>query len=468
MNHRKLRICLPLGLAIAFALMANTFGGTDSKDRVSGIPTYEQLIRQPLSLGEALNIASEQNALIRAARSDVEARYGIAIQVRSIVLPKALSEVAYQVSQDSLIETNEDSTVGPLINNQAWSADVRIVQSIYEGGRILSALRQDKLIREQAMLDFQTTVADVLLQVRIAYDDAQLAALEIGLRQQSYDLLGSLAGKIHTQLNVGLVSEFEDLRANVEQANAATPLALARQDYVIAKQHLLQLMGYDEPPEAANSVPLRLSTPLRSPAYDGDLAAALAVAETQRSDLASFLVAQKLGDEAIVVAKSGYKPSVQLFAGYQALSRVNSRDPGDPVNGGIAGMQFRWAIFDGLLTAGKVQEARARRDQIGHNTDDFRRRVYLDVRTAWERMKQARVILEVQGGNVKAAGRTIELAETRFNTGSGTQVETLSAQTAMTDARDFYATALRNYSVAYSQLLRATGEDMSITQPRRR
>jgi len=38
----------------------------------------------------------------------------------------------------------------------------------------------------------------------------------------------------------------------------------------------------------------------------------------------------------------------------------------------------------------------------------------------------------------------------------------------MTDARDFYATALRNYSVAYSQLLRATGEDMSVTQPNRR
>jgi outer membrane protein len=465
MKGRTLRTCLPI--ATGFALLASAFAGTDSKDRVSGIPTFEQLLREPLSLGQALNIASEQNALILAAKSDVEARYGIAVQVRSIVLPKALSEVAYQAVQDSLIEANEDSTVGPIVNNQAWSADVRVVQSIYEGGRMLSALRQDKLIREQAMLDFQTTVADVLLQVRIAYDDAQLAALQIGLRQQSYDLLGSLAGKIHTQLNVGLVSEFEDLRANVEQANAATPLATARLDYVIAKQHL-QLMGYDEPHDAANNLPLRLSTPLRSPAYSADLSGALAIAETQRSDLASLVVGQKLGDEAIVVAKAGYKPSVQLFAGYEALSRVNSRNPGDPVNGGIAGMQFRWAIFDGLLTAGRVQEAAARRDQLGHNTDDFRRRVYLDVRTAWERMKQARVILEVQGGNVTAAGRTIELAETRFNTGSGTQVETLSAQTAMTDAKDFYATALRNYSVAYSQLLRATGEDMSITQPHRR
>jgi outer membrane protein TolC len=196
------------------------------------------------------------------------------------------------------------------------------------------------------------------------------------------------------------------------------------------------------------------------------LAKALAIAEEQRTDLGSLVVAQKLGDEAIVVAKSGYKPSVRVFAGYDALSRVNARDPSDPVHGGLAGLVFSWAIFDGLLTAGKVQEARARRDQIGHNTDDFRRRVGLEVRTAWERMRQARVILEVQASNVAAGGRTTELAETRFTTGSGTQVEVLSAQTALTDARDFYAEALRNYSVAYSQLLRATGEDMSITRSR--
>ena len=438
--------------------------GTNGKETVVGPSSFEEMVRRPLSLGEALNIAATQNSIILAAKSDVEARFGIAVQVRSIVLPKVLAEVAYSVTQDSLIEANENSEVGPIVNNQAFSSDVRIVQSIFEGGRLLSALRQDKLIRERAMLDFRTTVADVLLQVRVAYDDAQLAALQIQLREQSVGLLGSIVGKIKDQLAVGMVSEFEDIRARVEAANAATPLALARQDYVIAKQRLVQLMGYDEPPTAVNNLPLRLSTPLRSPAYEGNLASALTVANEQRTELSSLALAQKLGDEAIVTARAGYFPAVRAFAGYDALSRAQSRDLSDPLTGGLAGVQLSWAIFDGFLTAGRVQEARGRRDEVAHNTDDFRRRVGLEVRTAWERMKQARVILEVQGGNVTAASRTIELADMRFNTGSGSQVETLSAQTAMTDARDFYATALRNYSVAYSELLRATGEDMSVTR----
>jgi outer membrane protein len=463
MKRTTLRVSFALAVGLAFAQHLPA-GTTYEKEIVTGPPPFEEMVRRPLSLGEALNIAATRNATILAAKSDVEARYGIAIQVRAIVLPKALAQVAYSVSQDSLIEANENSTIGPVVNNQIWSSDVRLVQSIYEGGRMLSALRQTKLIREQAMLDFRTTVADVLLQVRIAYDDAQLAALQIRLRQQSFNLLGSLSEKVAEQLAVGLVSEFEDLRAKVEQANAATPLALARQDLVIAQQRLVLLMGYDEPMTAANNLSLQLTTPLRSPAYAGELAAALAVAEEQRPELASLAVAQKLGDEAIVVAKSGYFPSVQVFAGYGALSRAQSRDPGDPVHGALTGVQLSWALFDGQLTAGRVMEARARRDQIGHNTDDFRRRVGLEVRTAWERMRQARVILQTQSGNVAAAGRTIELAETRFSTGSGTQVEILSAQTALTDARDFYATALRNYSVAYSELLRATGEDMQINR----
>ena len=74
--------------------------------------------------------------------------------------------------------------------------------------------------------------------------------------------------------------------------------------------------------------------------------------------------------------------------------------------------------------------------------------------------RRAENILNIQGTNIESAIKAEDLAKTRLFTGIGSQVEILSAQTALTDARDFYAVALRNYSVAYSELLRATGEDM--------
>jgi len=36
----------------------------------------------------------------------------------------------------------------PMVNNQDWIGEIRIVQSLYEGGRLLSAVRSSRLIRE--------------------------------------------------------------------------------------------------------------------------------------------------------------------------------------------------------------------------------------------------------------------------------------------------------------------------------
>jgi len=478
MRHVLLRAIAFIIFTFSLVLFADG-GGTERNRGVPayGVPSFRELLRRPLSLLEAVNIAAAQNAVIRAAQKQVEAQYGVAIQVRAIVLPKLVESANYTYLQDSLIERSKIPTVtlsiprlgiertlgggeGPLLNNQEWTNDIRVVQSIYEGGRMISALRQTKLIREQALLDFQTAVEDVLLQVRVTYDDAQLAAAQIKLREQEVDLLESILDKVREQAKVGVVSDFAQVRAEVEVNNARSPLATARQDYVIAKQHLLQLMGYDVPIPSANDVALDLSTPLRALKYDQDLPTALVTAEQQRTELASIYVSGKLADEAIVVAKAGNKPSIQAFAAYDAFSRVQSRDPSDPLDGGLVGGQVTWPIFDGFLTRGRVMEAVAKRGQVAHNTDELSRQITLQVRTSWARLVEQRNIINIQSSNVDAGVRTVDLAQTRYFTGIGSEVELLDAQRALTDARIFYAFALRDYSVAYSQMLRATGEDL--------
>src|SRR6516162_2189184 len=478
MNHVLLR-AIAFGV-LTFALVLFADGGGVERNRGVpryAVPSYRELLRRPLSLLEAVNIAVAQNAVIRAAQKEVEARYGVAIQVRAIVLPKLVESASYVYHSDSLIERTEvpsfrllipqlgiDRTIGgglgPLTNNQVWNNDIRVIQSVYEGGRLMSALRQTKLIREQALLDFQTAVSDVLLQVRVTYDDAQLAAGQIKLREQEVALLESILDKVSEQAKVGVVSDFAKVRAEVEINNARSPLATARQDFVIAKQHLLQLMGYDVPIPSANDVTLDLSTPLQALKYEQDLPAALVTAARQRSELASIYLVGKLADEAIIVAKAGNKPSIQAFAAYDAFSRVQSRDPGDPLNGGLVGGQVTWPIFDGFLTRGRVMEAVAKRGQVAHNTDELSRQITLQVRTAWARLVEQRNIVDIQSSNVDAGVRTVDLAQTRYFTGIGSEVELLDAQKALTDARIFYAASLRDYSVAYSQMLRATGEDL--------
>ncbi|MEO7933926.1 MAG: TolC family protein [Chthoniobacterales bacterium] len=443
-------------------------------------------LTRPLSKVEALNLALDKNGTIREARKEVEAAAGIAIQTRAILFPKLLSGATYAARQDSLIEANRDRTISPVqvdvpaipalglaektlsigggetpkINNQAWGADIRIVQSIYEGGRMLSAARTARLIREQALLVYQSIVSDTLLSVANAYDDALGRSKQVEVREQQVNFLTKYRDDTRKRFEAGTLPEFDLIRQEVEVANGTALLVQAQGSYRIAKQKLVELLGYDLPTDTTDNLPLNLTTPLVASSYPHDLSAALAMAITNRTELAALDKEEHLRDEAIISARAGAKPSVQAFAGYEVISRTVTRNAGDYVNGGLAGVQMSWPIFDGFLTKGRVDEAKARRSKAAEAKAETTRVVELQVRSAWSELRTAESVLTAQTENIKKAVRALELAGSRYNVGAGTQIDVLNAQTALTDARGSYVDGLRNYSVACATLMRATGEDL--------
>ena len=102
------------------------------------------------------------------------------------------------------------------------------MQSIYEGGRINSALRSAKLTQEQALLQYQAVVADTLLAVRINYYDILLAAQQIVVREASVNLLQRELDDQQRRFDAGTVPRFNVLRAEVAVANARPQLIRAR------------------------------------------------------------------------------------------------------------------------------------------------------------------------------------------------------------------------------------------------
>ena len=436
----------------------------------------------PLSKVEALNLALAKDGTIREARKEVEAAAGVAIQTRAILFPKLLAGASYSVRQDSLIETNEHPEIPalqlpipaaagggsmtiegakfPKINNQSWDADIRIVQSIYEGGRMLSAVRSARLIREQAMLVYQSTVSDTLLSVANAYDDALRAAKMVEVRERQVNFLTEYRGDTNKRFKAGTVPEFDVIRQDVEVANGTAQLVQAQGDYRIAKQKLVELLGYDLPTDITDNLPLNLTTPLVANPYPFDLPVALAMAIENRTEIAALEKEERLRNEAIITAKAGAKPSVQAFAGYELTSRLLTRNAGDYVNGGLAGVQMSWPIFDGFLTKGRVDEARARRGKAFEAKAETTRVIELQVRSAWSDLCTAKSVVIAQSENIRKAERALELSTDRYKVGAGTQIDVLNAQTALTDARGSYVDALRNYSVARATLIRATGADL--------
>jgi outer membrane protein TolC len=415
-------------------------------------------ISQPLSLAEALNLTLQQNATILKAKNDLEASYGIVVQTRAVALPQVQATGKYADTDTHLQETFPGATYVP--PHQNWNAGVQVVQSIYEGGKITAALKAAKVTKQQALAQYQTVIADTLLSTRVAYYDVLLDAQQITVHEASVNLLQKELEDQQHRYDAGTVPRFNVLRAEVSVANERPNLIRAHNDYRIAKNNLANLLGYNLPRDIWENIPLNLTDTLETTPYDVNLPDAIQQALGKRTELVALRNTEELQRLNIVNARSGYQPVVQLFAGYNWNSSSFNTDLSDELHGWNAGAQVQWNIFDGLLTHGKVIEAKANYHRAQNDLVDRSRQIELEVRTAYSQFIEAREVLESQAKVQEQAEEALREAGARADAGTGTQLDVLDAETSLTQARTTRIQAQHDYMTARARLERAIGADL--------
>jgi outer membrane protein TolC len=415
-------------------------------------------ITRPLSLTDCLNIALSQNATILKAKSDLEAQQGVVVQTRAIALPQLQATGKYTDTDQRLLQEPPGFSYPQPYQN--WNAGVQIVQTIYEGGKMIAALKTASATKQQALAQYQSVVADTLLTNRIAYYDVLLAAQQITVNEASVNLLQKELEDQQRRYDAGTVPHFNVLRAEVALANQRPALIQARNNYRISKNNLCNLLGYNLPRDIWENIPLNLTDTLDAVPYQVDLPMAIQQALARRTELVALRATAELQRLNVVNAKAGYKPTVQAFAGYNWVNSQFSTDVGEDIRGWNAGGQLSWNIFDGMLTHGKVVQARALYDKAKTDLDDQARQIELEVRTAYSDFIEAREVLESQQKVQEQADEALREAKARADAGTSTQLDVLDAETSLTQARTTQIQALHDYAAARARLERAIGEDM--------
>src|SRR5208282_5651588 len=305
-------------------------------------------ITRPLSLTDCLNLALQQNATILKAKDDLEASHGVVVQTRAVALPQMQATGQYKDTDPHAVESISGPGFSLTQPHQNWNAGAQIVQSIYEGGKMVAALKAASATKQQALAQYQTTVADTLLAVRVAYYGVLLAAQQITVHEASVNLLQKELEDQQRRYNAGTVPHFNVLRAEVAVANERPNLIQARNNYRIAKNNLSNLLGYNLPRAIWEDIPLNLADVLDAAPYQVDLPAAIQQALSQRTELIALRKTAELQRLNVVNAKAGYKPTLQAFAGYTWNNSqfIDPNDLGYTLHGWNAGGQMSWNIFD--------------------------------------------------------------------------------------------------------------------------
>ncbi|MBN8247519.1 MAG: TolC family protein, partial [Verrucomicrobia bacterium] len=398
---------------------------------------------------------------------DVEEAYGIALELRAAIRPRISASGMYQAVDNASIEVPPIPGFNfQFQNDQSWNANILVSQPVFAGGRLRSRVRAGDLTEEAALAQFQALVADAVLEVKVNYDDVLLAAEQIKTQEASVALLEQELTDQKRRFDAGTAPRFNVLRAEVELANARPKLIRAQNFFRITKNNLATRLGWDIPTNTTENIPLDLADRLEAKPFDLSLPVALARGIQQRPELMARKTDVKLRREGVKQAQADYYPAVGIAGGYQWRSTIFQDDLSVNFDGWTAGAQMNWSIWDFGATRGRVKAAKARLERSQVDVDDTARQIEREIRTAYSNFIEAQQVLESQSKVIEQADEAVRLAMARNDAGSGTQLDVLSAQTALTDARTIQSVALRDYAVALARLERAIGEGARLVPPK--
>jgi outer membrane protein len=442
----------------------------------SGVARASDTLR--LSVDDAVTIALRQSDEVGLAAAQVDvadAQYGAA---RANVLPQLRLSGSYL----HVYESARGQAVGSVFNQpNTYTANANLSQTLFQGGKLVSAARAADELREAARFDEREQRAQVTLLVQRSYLQALFADRIAELQQRNLALATSRVTQVEQFERAGQAARYDVLRARVERANIE-PLAIqAQSDRELALLELKRVLNLpiDQPVALVSRI---------DPAAAALLAAAddtTAMAERAAVRAAELnLAARQLG---VRVARADYFPTLTAFvqSGYQAFPPPGLGFPttrgtlaetncpaGSPAtlrcqNGGFfsdrqAGLNISFPLFDGFRVKSNVDLARAQARLAELQLQQQREEVSLDVARARAELRRARAVFAARRQNAAEADEAFRLASLRFARGLSTQLEVSDAQLALLTAQSTEARATYDLFLASADLARAQGRPIPL------
>jgi len=405
-----------------------------------------------LTLENAVAIALKQNPDILKAIQEIKRTRGQVVEVRSQALPHLVGTGTYSQQDPELLQSTAPSAaVANSISDKTWRITIEARQLLYSGGQVKAAVKIAKLTEDSSIHMLRETVAQVISNVRTQFSTILLDRDLITVSEESIQLLSDQLKDQQNRFAAGTVPRFNVLQAEVALANARPDLIRARNNFLIARLQLAKTLGFDAD-QGINAVGI-----LRANPRNLSLPQALADARAHRPLIKTQKNAIESGEQQITVAAAGYKPQLSADTGYETTNSVSSFSRS--VNGWYLGVTGTWNIFDGFQTKGRVDQAKAQLASAKVTYSDSVHQVELEVQSAFAAVNQAKELIASQAKVVEQADEALRLAKERLAAGAGTQLDVLSAEVALTQARTTEKQALSDYNVAIAEFDRATGAD---------
>ena len=447
------RFLILAGLSAVFdgsALVEPACGQPAAAGNPAGLGQPATGLPEKLDLKAAIRYALDHNYLILQAREVIRQQEGVIMQVKAQEIPNLGATGEYQRNSAAI------STYVPA-QTSIWILELKATQQLYAGGGIDAAVRNARYVRDASAYDLQTNIDTALLDVRTRFYNVLFTREQVRVQEENIQLLQRQLNDAQHQFHAGTISNFDVLRAQVALANAQPDLITARNNYRIGIEQLRQSLGVPSGPAGgATHFPEVVGSLAYTP-ETFDLDTALGSAHANRPELLRLGRLNDANEQSVKVARSTYYPNLAVYGGYEfggvGLANGNNYD----ASGWLFGLQSSWAIFDGRATAGKVRQAKSVLNQSHLTYASEELAIDVEVRQALSSLQESEELVKASKKTVEQADEALRLANARYHAGSATELDVLTSQVALTQARNNVLQAYYNYSVALAAMHKALG-----------
>ncbi len=446
----RVRLLFCTAIAVAALRPAVIFAGDASTPLTL---TLEKAIALALEQNQDVLIADQErykaNAQVAEARAGAFPRLSLQGQYSRFIN----KPVMFIPANTPLLNPTNSTMTLSLGSNNTYAMTAQFSQTLFDR-RVGVALDIADTYEQFSEQSYQATRESIALSVKKAFYLVLLAQKLVDANRQGYDVVRANFENVQAQYRHGNAAEFDLLRANVQLANTEPLVVSAENSLVLAK----------------NSLKFLLALPLEQEiALEGDftfeeispdtLAAAGKKALASNPSILGLGLQESMLEKNISVARAAYFPTLSLVGAYQWQTQDNTYQFSKYLWARTfnVGLQLSLTLFDGFGTSARSDQASIDWQKIHYARMKAEEGLRIQIQSAELKMAEAKQRIKGQEKNIDQAQKAVRIAQTRFKSGVGTQLELLDTQVAMTRAQTNYAQAVYDFLVSKAEWQYAVG-----------
>jgi len=390
------------------------------------------------SLGQTLIRTYQQSPELEAARATLRAQDETVAQARAGKRPtvSASGSAAAGVS-------SQTSGV-----NDSYSLGVDSSVTIFDSGLTKAAIESAKAGIAASRASLRNQEQGVMFDAVSAFMDVRRDEQSVLVGQNNVRVLREQVRAARDRFELGEVTRTDVSLAEARLASAQASLAAFEGALQVSREQYRAVVGI---------APGTLQAPPPLPPLPGTQAQAEAIAIRDHPALLAARYAQTQAEYAVIQARAGYGPTVDLSGGV-SLDRAPTMGGGDD-NSASASASIRGSIplYAGGSLSSAVRQAEQNVAAAKYDVQNTARQIRQGVGAAWSNMEVARALIQANMLEVEAAQVAFEGAREEATLGARTTLDVLDREQELRTAQLNLVTSQRDAYVAAYGVLNAIG-----------